>query len=289
MATIPCPGCRTALEPSATVCPICLRPRDKKEIIRAYATLRAMEKQRRLRPFVLAGYVLAAGATGCLLYRYHEPIIAASISARASASRFVDLSMDTADPAVSRAAALTPAPAQTPVPAQTPSGAPSSPAAPPQVPRPVALTQTSPVEVAGSRANVADLPLPAFDPATHWVFYGRVYDLTTLLPVPNAQLAFTAIQGDNRGSAGIVRSDADARFSITLPRLAEGSFEIRSSRSGYAAPALYESDIPYASLPLADRRDIVRSAQDGDMTLASLKDVAGESSVRRDIFLAPSR
>src|SRR5580700_2861948 len=73
--TIPCPGCRTDLEPSATVCPICLRPRGKLEITRAYATLRLAEKQRRQRPFLVAGYLLAAAAASWLLYRFHDPIV----------------------------------------------------------------------------------------------------------------------------------------------------------------------------------------------------------------------
>jgi hypothetical protein len=285
MASIPCPGCRTALEPSATVCHICLRPRDKKEIIRAYATLKMMEKQRRQRPFVLAGYALTAAAAGWLLYRYHQPIIAASVSARASANRFFDLTMAEADPAVKRAAALTPVPipaaAGTPPPPANPSQATLAGAAAP--------TRTSPAKAGESRTDVADLPLPAYDPGTQWAFYGRVYDLVTLLPVPNAQLVFTAVQGENGGWSSIARADENARFFVVLRRLEEGSYEIRASRTGYAAAALYESDIPYARLPLADRRDIVRSAQDGDITLPPLRDVAGEASARRDVFLAPSR
>ena len=47
----------------------------------------------------------------------------------------------------------------------------------------------------------------------------------------------------------------------------------------------------------ADRRIVIgyahldapEEAQDGDMTLPPLTDVAGEESVRRDVFLAPSR
>ena len=93
----------------------------------------------------------------------------------------------------------------------------------------------------------------------------------------------------NSGPAGL-RSDADGRFTAVLARLPDGnSYEIRSSRSGYASPVLYESDIPYASLPLEQRQDIARNAQDGDMTLPPLTDVAGEASIRRDVFLAPSR
>ncbi|MFI5361741.1 MAG: hypothetical protein ACHQ49_07205 [Elusimicrobiota bacterium] len=40
---------------------------------------------------------------------------------------------------------------------------------------------------------------------------------------------------------------------------------------------------------LAQRRDIARSAQDGDLPLPPLTDVSGQASLRRDVFLAPQR
>jgi hypothetical protein len=300
MDTIPCPGCRTDLEPSATVCPICLRPRGKLEITRAYATMREMEKQRKQRPFIVAGYLLAAGAAGWLLLTFRAPLIAGAVWARASAGRFFDRQLATALPPVP--AAVPPAPAPSAPPAAVP--------APPGVSAPAAPRAASPVAAepgAGApaedgaaakagqrRGRVEDLPLPAFDSSAQWVIFGRIYDLVTLRPIPDAQLTFTAVSGNNggAGSGGAYgpRSDAEGRFTAVLQRLPDGSsYEIHASRSGYASAALYESDIPYARLPLSERRDIVHNAQDGDMTLPPLNDVAGEGSMRRDVFLAPSR
>ncbi|HEX4049080.1 MAG TPA: hypothetical protein VH309_14640, partial [Elusimicrobiota bacterium] len=98
METVPCPGCSTALEPSATICPICTRPRGKLEITRAYATLREMERQRKKRPYVIVGYLLAAGAASWAVIRWHAPIAAACVSARARAGAFIQQSLDSAVP-----------------------------------------------------------------------------------------------------------------------------------------------------------------------------------------------
>ena len=89
-----------------------------------------------------------------------------------------------------------------------------------------------------------------------------------------------------RMAAG-ARSDSFGRFAVVLGRTQE-SYEIRAVRAGYASAALYESDIPYARLSLEERREIVRNAQDREMSIAALTDI-GEPSVRRDVFLAPNR
>jgi hypothetical protein len=296
METIPCPGCRTDLEPSATVCPICLRPRGKLEITRAYATLREMEKQRKKRPFVIAGRLAAAAAIGGVLFRFHAPIQNGASSASAFVTQFLNDSLYPAAPSAppsaapgSAAAAASPSPsdassslsafpsaaALAAKPAQ-PSPAPAPAAAPPAPKRP---------------ARVEDLPFPSFSPTLQWVFYGRVFDLVTLLPVSGAQLTFgMASGGNNYALAGSAASDTDGRFSVALTRLQDGgSYEIHAARNGYASTVLYEADIPYAKLRLAERQGIVRNAQDGDMTLPPLKDITGEASMRRDIFLAPAR
>ena len=285
MATIPCPGCRTDLEPEVTVCPICLRPRGKLEITRAYATLRELEKQRRRRPFVIAGYMLAAGAASWFLYTYHEPIASAYVSARARVGRFADEALASADPTANRPGAL-PAEAAKTESAPSPPGAPASRNASPTDVIVFAPARLPPPKTAQRPGLVEDLPLPRFDAGSQWVFYGRVYDLITLLPVPDVQLSFSSVAS---GAANGARSDADGRFAVVLPRLSQGSYEIRGAHSGYASPALYEPDIPYSRLPLAERREIALNAQDGDMPLPPLTDVAGEASVRRDVFLAPSR
>lgn len=300
MQTIPCPGCRTDLDPAATVCPICLRPRTKLEITRAFATLREMEKQRKRRPFVITGRILAAAAIGAVFFRFHGPILGALSTAAAFGSKTVNdfLYPPSAQPP---AASPPPAAAQTSAAPAPGSSAPSSfphaaPGAPARAETPPASEAPSPAKALKRPAHVEDLPLPQFDSAAQWVFYGRVYNLATLLPVSDARLSFPAV-GNNAPvyfgpvpASGIVAaSDSDGRFSVVLSRLAEGqSYEIHSTGGGYASSVLYEPDIPYAKLPLSERQEIVRNAQDGDMTLPPLTD-GGEASVRRDVFLAPAR
>jgi hypothetical protein len=261
MEKIPCPGCRTELEASDTVCPVCLRPRGKLEIARAYTALRQAEKRNRRRPLVVAGCLLAAGTAGWLVYDNRAPIA----------------------PAAAPAPAPPPAPAPIPPPSSVfpPPSAPS-PAPPVRVPAPV---RAAPAKDVQRPAPVEDLPLPTFNPSSQWVFYGRVYDLITLLPVPDAQLDFTTPSEMERGKA---RSDAHGRFAAVLTRLTEGAYELRASCKGYATAALYEPDVPYARLSLTERRGIAAGAQDSDMPVPPVTDIVGEDSVRRDVFLAPS-
>jgi len=292
METIPCPGCRTDLEPSATVCPICTRPRNKLEITRGFTTLREMEKQRKKRPFIIAGRVLAAAAVGAVLFRFQEPVLNFAVSAPARASKYFNYLIYGAEAEKPAAPAEAPAAATPPPPAQ------GSVVSAPAAPAPSAAVPAAPAPAAEKiprrAARVEDLPIPPVDPSWQWVFYGRAYDLITLQPVANAQLNFTSVSQYQRGGAGTdgaaYLTDSDGRFVVSLRRLPDGSsFEIHTSRPGYASAVLYESDIPYATLPLADRKEMARNAQDGDMTLPPLTDTAGETAIRRDVFLAPSR
>ncbi len=287
METIPCPGCRTELEPSATVCHICTRPRNRLEITRAYATMREMKRQRERRPYIIAGYLLAAGAAGWLLYRFHAPLVALTASVWTRGGKAVDEALSSAVPTP----VAVPPPPDAPAPASPPASASAFPAAPVKTapsaaPSAAPATATPASDKPARPLHVVDLPRPPMDPTIQWAFYGRVFDVITLKPVPNAQLSFNATTG---GMGAYTMSDAEGRFMVVLRRLQQGSYEIRVSNDGYAAPVLYESDIPYATLPIGERRDIVLSAQDGDISLPPLTDVAGEASVRRDVFLAPSR
>jgi hypothetical protein len=303
METIPCPGCRTDLDPSATVCPICLRGRGKIEITRAYATLREMKKRQAKRPFVLAGYFLAAAAASGLLYRFHAPLLAAAASSRTHLGDLVELALyPPPPPAVKQAP---PPPAETPPAAsgsafavQAPPSQPARPAAPASPAANAAPMTPSEATPRSKGGHVEDLPLPALDSGSQWAFYGRVFDVITLQPVPNVQLRFASAggslpsnaSGPYSGSPVGAPSDSDGRFIAVLSRLQDGmTYEVRALRAGYASTLLYESDIPYAKLSLSERREIARNAQDGDMTAPPLTDVAGEPALRRDVFVAPTK
>lgn len=57
-----CPACRSELDPVATSCGVCLRPRSRQEIFRGMRQLNQKEKTQRRRPFLIAGAVLAVAA-----------------------------------------------------------------------------------------------------------------------------------------------------------------------------------------------------------------------------------
>lgn len=282
--TLPCPGCSTPLELSADVCPICLRPRSKLEITRGYARLKEEQARRRRRPFVIAGWLAAFSCAGWIAYRQRAPLAAAARDARARAERFVDYAVDPrnhmAHPA-NAPAALPPA-NEPPPPA-----APAEPAVPPRAPAAPAPAPPPAPKAEKSPATAEDLPIPPLTPS-QWAVYGRVYDLITLKPVPEAQLDFS-IAGSEGAVAASIRTDEEGRYVLPLMRLPQGSYEIRAVKPGYAFAALYEADIPYAQLTLDERRTIVRSARDGDLPLPPLTDLRGEDSLRRDVFLAPRR
>jgi hypothetical protein len=288
METIPCRGCRTELDPAASACPICLRPRGALEITRGFTELRESKKRRQRLPFVVLGWLLLLGGAGWLVYSCREPLFAAAASIRARAEGVVE---DAENPK-----SLLPAPPAEP--AQAPAAPPAAPAAPappvvaatpvpapPVLPAPPAPAP-APVTLPARPERVGNLPIPPLNSQSQWAFYGRVYDLITLRPVAGVQLNF---QSTSNGGGMQARTDEHGRFLVVLPRLSSGSYEIRGSHPKYASPVLYEPDIPYAKLPLAQRRDIARSAQDGDMTLPPLSDVAGEESLLRNLFLAPRR
>jgi hypothetical protein len=271
------------------MCPICLRPRSSLEITRDYKQMREIERLRRRRPFVLAGYAALAAGAAWLFYLFHDPLISAlssvAASAKTRASNALDEESGMKSARAQAAAAAAPAPSPAPAPAPAAFPPPASPVAP-VAPRPATPLQPSSAATSAAparSARVGDLPIPALNSASQWAFYGRVYDLITLKPVAGVQLVFSG-----GGSAGTT-TDPDGRFSVVLARLSEGSYEIRASHPDYASPVFYESDIPYAKLPPAERRQLARNAQDGDMTLPPLTDIAGEDSLRRDLFLAPRR
>jgi hypothetical protein len=300
METIPCPGCRTALGPEITVCPICTRPRSKYEITRAYATLRAEQARRRKRPYIIGGWVLAATAVGWLGFKFRAPLSAAAAAAHARYRRFVDEATDPKhlSPAAARETASTPEqePAGPPIAAASSADAPPPPGAvPAAAPPPGVGAVRSPSANGAAPSGVAaparpkvtgDLPVSVLDPGTQWALRGWVYDLMTLKPVPSASFV---VRGPNGGLFASFASDPDGRYLVILPRVEDGGYTILSSQPGYAAPVYDESDIPYAQLSASERRELTANARVGDNHPSPLADIVGENSVHRDLFVVPLR
>lgn len=278
--TIPCPGCRTPLNLSDDICPVCMRARSKQEIVRGYAQVRQEEERRKRRPFVIIAWLLVSGAVVCLLY-FLQPLIALGLAqAQSRLARFYNR---ITDPNYARSAEGNAVPsAEPPTPALPP-----LPHAPPPIP--VAVERAIPAPrtpvAPAPEIRLPQAPLPPLRPG-QWLLQGRVYDLLTLAPAPNVALA--AKVGESPSSS--FYSDRAGRYRVVLNRQSSGpGYEIVASDSRYAAAVQYEGDIPYARLSADERRQLARSARDGDSHSTPLADIAGESTLRRDLFVCPRR
>ncbi len=294
MDQIPCPGCRTPLDAEVTCCPICLRPRTKYEITRAYSHLREDASRRRKRPFFAAGWLLLAGAAGYGVWRWRAPLLGAFESARAKVYGFADYSMDarnlipkTAEPAAGPSTAVA-APAPAAPPFTTPPPAPGAVAKPAPAPAAAMPPTSGPAAAEAPAVKREELRMPIINPAFQWTMFGQAFDLTTLKPAARVQLVFQA--GENGGTAATAMTDESGRYAAALPRAAQiGPLSLLVSDSRYVPTVLCESDIPYRTLTAEERRQMARSAQDGDIRPAALTDVSGEATQHRDLFLAPAR
>lgn len=295
METIPCPGCRTALGPEVTVCPICTRPRSKYEITRAYATLRAEQARKRKRPFIIAAYLLGAGAIGWLGFRFRAPLTAALTAARGRLRGFMDHATDPAHLTTQAAAnasdeaEMPEAPVTAAAPAPAAQAAQAAPGAVPS--HPAAAVNANAPAVAGAVMPVrprpkGDLPIGALDTENQWALRGWVYDLVTLEPAPSVSFS---VRGPGGGLMGAFTSDLDGRYLVVLPRLSEGGFEIVGSGPGYASSVYYESDIPYAQLSASERKEMAANGRVGDNHSSPVSDIIGEDSIHRDLFVVPRR
>ncbi len=144
-----------------------------------------------------------------------------------------------------------------------------------------------PVPSAPAPCTAPVLPISS---ANQWILYGRAYDLLSLKPAANAGLEATvhgAAPGTFTPSAFI--SDAGGCYSVVLNGPQGASYDIHANGGDYVPAVLYWTDIPYATLPAAERRRMADAARDGDAAAPDLSDDTDEKVVRRDLFLVPRR
>ncbi|MBI5240993.1 MAG: carboxypeptidase regulatory-like domain-containing protein [Elusimicrobia bacterium] len=232
MGWVKCQGCGAQIDPSATSCPVCLRPRSRPEIMRGIIELQKGPLRRRrsvLRVFLALGCLAGVALTVWNERAWMAPHY------RAYRSFFVTwLGLDqypftpdnkAAQPA-GQAAASAP-----------PSEAPSLVTAPPPtapMPEPVAEPPKTSTTAAGAPAS-----------PDHWALRGLVYDLYTLKPVAKAELTFTSRA---TGKALRSRTDGKGDFTLRLPRLTEGGYDITVRHPRYLDNFLEEYDPPYKTM-----------------------------------------
>jgi hypothetical protein len=133
-----------------------------------------------------------------------------------------------------------------------------------------------------------DLPTPPLH-GQEWALYGRLYDLRTLLPLPNATVT-VQFEADRVPQWWVeAKSDAYGRYVAKLDRSQEGLYTVAANQSGYEPSVLCEPDVPYAGLKAEEREDLVTGVQSGDVLPSSFNAPADGSSMRRDLFLSPRR
>lgn len=282
---------------SDTGCQVCLRGRSAQEITRGYARARAEKAWRRRRPFVILASLAALGVGGYAYQRYQAAILNFGRQSMASFGRFYDANSDPAAIAPHYGAAADTASQSQPKPSASPaddSFAPqNSPAAtfppapaPTPAPAPVAarVAPAGPPPVIGPRLDAPEPTLPNVAPG-QWVLHGRVFDLKTLKILADARIAVK--RGDY--SFAFATSGPDGWYAITLPRNENDNdgYQLAAQQTGYAAPAQYEGDIPYAKLSASERTQLIQAAQEGDTHPSPLTGSA--DYVRRDVFLSPRR
>lgn len=247
-----CPGCRTELGPNDMSCPVCLRPRSRKEMMRDLNAARHEEEAKRKRPIRLlqaAALILAAG----FAYKQFQHF--------------------TASPPVPSPAPATVQPAPPPV--QPP------PAAPP-VPEPAPQTVPPQPRAVESGPQTADEEPP---PPSDWTIHGSVYDILTLQPAAGARLTF-----ENRSSGEVFKAKTNARgrYQVRVPKLIEGGYWVTVSAKGYSGAYLEEASPPYPQRTRAGREEAALEAAQTQILHVPIT-LDKETSLEYSAALLPSR
>lgn len=240
-----CRGCRTEIDLNASTCPICLRPRDRSEMLEDAKRMREGQAAAKRRPFVLLGWFAALGAVGYGGWTYRARVSAAFSSARDKAGAVMDHASDP----------KTYAPAAQSLPAggepAAPAAAPAAPGAPSPQPHASAPPAAPAAEPAPEKPHDFTPPPLATAPTDLTiVLYGWVYDVATARPVPGAALRFR-----DRMSGAVIAINADWRgwYEVTVPRENSG-LTPEASVTGYRRETLAENEPAWHQRKAAARK-----------------------------------
>lgn len=245
-----CRGCRTEIDLNAGTCPICLRPRDRSEMLEDAKRLREAQAEAKARPYKILGAALALGVLGYAGWRWREPVLGAVDALRSKAGAAMDKAGDPKTYAPS-------------------AGAPSDPAAPPPPsgPAPAPPAGSSPPTArtqAGAPSAPAPAPAPTVEPPVDWdaprptlpamegsvILYGWVYDLVTARPLPGATIRLR-----DRLSGAVMAVNADHRgwYELAVSRESSG-FAPEAAVPGYRRETLAENEPAWHARKAAARR-----------------------------------
>lgn len=265
-----CHGCGSEIDPAALACPVCTRPRSRKEILRDLQGSRDEAAAKRSRPVKLfLGLVLMAGGL--------------------AAMRMGGLDK------LKTAVTPTPAPASpAPAPAHTASqAAPGPVAALPYDPatRPAtAASGASAMDAAGPDPWKRKIPPPQAKPAPAsapredpgWRVTGVVYDLFSTKAVAGAALSF---QDRSTGKVHKIKTDKDGKYKLSLEPSQSG-YTLAVSRSGYRPNYLEDSEPPLRYRSEAAREQAAYEAAQSAILHVPIMP-SEEGALRYDVVLIP--
>lgn len=259
--TVTCPGCQTELDPSNTNCPVCLRPRSRKEILAGLSGTRRPAPTRWGR--LLLGLVLLGGLgyAGQRLWQMPAP------------------PPPPPEPAAPAPAAPVPAPApEAQAPAPAPDGAPR-PTATVASPAPKLQPSSGEEDASPAKKRRRAAPKPS-----GWKVEGQVYDLFSLKPLPNTRIVF---QDKNTGDAHSASTDGKGRYALYLPKVRDGGYEVTVARRGYSDTFLEEMAPPYRSQSAQRRQEAADQLSESAVLHVPLLPEYEAEAVPYDLILFP--
>ncbi len=223
-----CPACHAEMGPNDGQCPICLRPRSRRELMESLNKDRRDEDARRRKPYQILGAIVLVLALG---YGFKQ----------AQRMGFLK-SAPPPEPPKPQAAAPAPAPAPS-IPSIMANQATSTPAP--------AVTPA----YNGPKSSTA--AAPAEEAPADWLVNGAVYDLISLKPAAGARLVF---ENHFSGEQFKAKCDARGRYKVHLPKLTDGGYAVSVSAKGYRGDYLEEGSPPFANRTQAGREEAAADA-----------------------------
>ncbi|MBI5247209.1 MAG: carboxypeptidase regulatory-like domain-containing protein [Elusimicrobia bacterium] len=290
--SLPCPGCSTPLPPEATGCQVCMRARTKQEIVRGYTQLRESKERRRRLPLKIAAFLLIAGAVGKFGWDFRAVIRTTAGTAMTRVAAWYDQFTDPKNYA--------PRGAETPAEnagAETPKSI--SPLAAQTTPPPGLLDDGPAGRAAAppSSSHSAAAAPPAVKPPVAknaWRVSGVVYDLSSLEPVPDAELTFfgdgrqsvtTKTGADGTYEADLVKGDG---WTVSMVSLSGQKAQLAGKGGGWRKGQIIDVDPPYRQRDADERRAAIESLSDGDLAPAPVQWKRSASKVHLDLVAVPA-
>lgn len=272
-----CRGCRTEIDLSASSCPICLRPRDRSEMLEDAKRVREEHAAAKKRPYILLGGLVLLVGAGWGAWFSRGPVLGAFSALHSKASDAMDRASDPktyAPGAKLPDSGAPPSFGAAPAPGAA-SSLPAAPVAPAPEPAPAPAPAPAPQKPQDWR-----LPPPALSAGEGSILLrGWVYDLVTARPVPNAQVR---LRDRMSGSFIGLSTDFNGAYEILVPRENSGLVP-EAAMSGYRRETLAENDPPWRARGAAARRKA--AAQEPDEVLLTFTPRQEEAAV--NIVLLP--